>query len=179
MQRWGLKVLRRPCVPMRPPGNASPLRPSKRWDAASAASAPPAQLRGLGMSWPLGHQHRGDTRQGRSWGRGSPDASPLPASHGVASAALDRRLQAFCLSPRLCSGPGSPQPQPAVKPPPPGSGSALPAPGSCVALCLQCASRGPSLRPLTSPQSSSLPGPDPLSCLLSAGSPWTPRPSWR
>lgn len=89
------------------------------------ASQPPAP-------GPSGCPAQGGHPAGTLLGRGSPDALPLPASHRVASASLDCRPRAFCLSPRLCWG--SPQPQPAVKPPPPGSGSAQPAPGSCIAL---------------------------------------------
>ena len=174
VQRWGLGVRRRPCDA----GDAGPLCPSKRADVARAASALPTGPRGRGGG--LASQPSapgcGAAQPRVAPGRDAPGAveaaaprpCPPPAGWPLPLWTADSRLSASSL--------GSP-----------GSGvfsssarSEAPPPGSrpCVALCFRHGFPWALPPPLTTPQSSSLPGPDPLSCPLSAGSPWTPRPSW-
>lgn len=138
------------------------------------------QHRGLPAAQPRGHP------AGTLLGRGSPDASPLPTSHRVASASLDRRPRAFCL-PSALLGVSSAS---ACSEAPSLQAWIRPARASGPAPCLpQCASLGSWLRPHVALKSSSLPGPDPLSCpLCPQGSPldaqaflaltWAAWPSW-
>ena len=133
---------------------------------------------GVGVGWPLSRQHRGCwAAQPRAVpGRDAPGAveaaaprpCPPPAGWPLPLWTADSRLSASSLG---SPGSGVFSSSARSEAPPPGS-------GPCVALCFRRGFPRALTPPLTTPQSSSLPGPDPLSCPLSAGSSWTPRPSW-
>lgn len=164
VQRWGLEVLRRPYVPVRPPGTPAPcVRPNERTRPVWHLLHPRAE--GPGDELALSRQHRalGLPSPGGTPSRDAPGPcveAPMPPCLPPTGWPLPLWIAdpGFLPSPRLCWG--SPQPQPAVKP---SSGLRI---RPARARVLHCPARsalplGSWLRPLTLPQSSSLPGPGP------------------